>query len=76
MEDHGNHFTLYAFDLHMLTWLEEVTSWRPICLNVCIALWYLGLGLGSSKKETGTYGRKHAYAMKVHTQAAVWNTHA
>lgn len=26
MEDHENHFTLYAFDLHMLTWLEEVTS--------------------------------------------------
>ena len=26
MESHGNHFSLDAFDLHMVTWLEEATS--------------------------------------------------
>lgn len=27
--------------------------------------------MGSSKKEAGAYGGKHAYATKVHTQASV-----
>lgn len=47
------------------------TCWRAIYINSSTVLWYLGLGLGSSKKETGAYGGKHAYATKVHTQASV-----
>lgn len=32
MEDHSNHLSLHAFGLHMVTWLEEVTSCGDQCL--------------------------------------------